>query len=105
MEIATTTMAGPTEALVKFCLLWSVLHRNKPPEVCNKVLNSMENYHSADLDKVFFSQNGILKKIQNYPSMHGNSEDVLSPEVERDLHDNAFQFHFKHSSRSLSVIG
>ena len=95
MEISTTTMASPPEALIKFCLLWSVLQRSKPPEVCDSVLSN-EEYNHNNLQTVF-SNHGLLKRLQN-------TEDILDPHTD-DKENNAFQFHFKHTSRSLSVIG
>ena len=98
MEIvsSTSTVAGPTDALVKFCLLWSAIHRSKPPEVCNNVLN-MENLQNTHLDNVFFNQKRL--NFQNHAI-----DDILDPHSSDDM-ENPFQFHFKHSSRSLSVIG
>lgn len=107
MEIlnSSTTVATPPEALIKFCLLWTVLQRSQPPKVCNSVLDMDEfPMNQAEVDKVLLAHNaGILKRMnQNQNSLHHYNDDILDPS--RDA-DNAFQFHFKHSSRSLSVIG
>ena len=103
MEIATTTMASPPEALIKFCLLWSVLQRSKPPEVCDSVF-SMEELANAHNLKTVFSNHGLLKRLQDHEQL--DASDFLQNPSENESEDNnAFQFHFKHTSRSLSVIG
>ena len=101
MEIATTTMASPPEALIKFCLLWSVLQRSQPPEVCDSVF-SMEGFADAHNLKTVFTNHGLLKHSLNPEIME--EKDFLNPENKNE-ENNAFQFHFKHTSRSLSVIG
>ena len=97
MEIATTTMASPPEALIKFCLLWSVLQRSKPRDVCDSVF-SMEELADQNNLQTVFSNHGLLKRLQH-------TDDILDPQTDEVKDNNAFQFHFKHTSRSLSVIG
>merc|ERR1719270_1841057 len=102
---STNAMAGsnPPQSLLKFCLLWTVLHRSSPPEVCN----SVADYHQADLEKVFFNQHDLLNRLQHRNSNSDIHHDVIDSNSNSKAgnSDNAFQFHFKHSSRSLSVIG
>jgi hypothetical protein len=103
---STTSMAGGSEpqSLLKFCLLWTVLHRSSPPDVCN----SVADYHqAADLDKVFFNNHHDLLKTLHHgrPHQEPNLINSNSNSKEAGNNDNSFQFHFKHSSRSLSVIG
>lgn len=108
MEIlnSSTTVATPPEALIKFCLLWTVLQRSQPPKVCNSVLDMDEfPMNQSEVDKVLLAHNaGILKRMNQKNSLHhyNSADDILDPNTDSD---NAFQFHFKHSSRSLSVIG
>merc|ERR1712088_10656 len=102
---STTSMAGGSEpqSLLKFCLLWTVLHRSSPPDVCN----SVADYHqTADLDKVFFNNHqNLLKTLHGRPHQEPNLINSNSNSKQAGNTDNSFQFHFKHSSRSLSVIG
>jgi len=106
MEIATTTMASPPEALIKFCLLWSVLQRSEPPEVCDSVF-SMEEFADAHDLQTVFSNHGLLKRLQIHDANPESANDFLNVDNSKDSsnENNAFQFHFKHTSRSLSVIG
>jgi len=104
---STTSMAGGSQpqSLLKFCLLWTVLHRSSPPDVCN----SVADYHqAADLDKVFFNNRNDLLKTLHHGRPGHQEPNLISPNSNSKQdgnNDNAFQFHFKHSSRSLSVIG
>merc|ERR1719270_3006272 len=102
---STNAMAGsnPPQSLLKFCLLWTGLHRSSPPDVCN----SVADYHQADLEKVFFNQHDLLNRLQHRNSNSDIHHDVIDSNSNSKAgnSDNAFQFHFKHSSRSLSVIG
>jgi len=100
---AASSMAGgtPPQSLIKFCLLWTVLHRSTPPEVCN----SVADYHQSDFNKVFFNQQELLKRLQHSHPQSNNILDSHSNSKADSTRDNAIQFHFKHSSRSLSVIG
>merc|ERR1711956_88617 len=97
--------SNPPQSLLKFCLLWTVLHRSSPPEVCN----SVADYHQEDLEKVFFNQHDLLQRLQHRQHSLNNHHDILDPNSKSKTtgknSENAFQFHFKHSSRSLSVIG
>jgi len=109
MSTASTSTLGagsnPPQSLLKFCLLWTVLHRSSPPEVCN----SVADYHQEDLEKVFFNQHDLLQRLQHRQNSFNNHHDILDPNSNSKTagknSENAFQFHFKHSSRSLSVIG
>ena len=104
MDLATSTVASPPESLIKFCILWTVLQRSQPPKVCDSVLKMEEYRHDQEaIDKVFLSNRGLLKRLKMYNNYEDeDNQDILQPS--RDT-NNAFQFHFKHSSRSLSVIG
>merc|ERR1711881_521273 len=113
MDILSNSSAPSSspQQLMKFCLLWTVLQRTKPPDVCNSVLSQQHQQHKFhDLDKVL-DHNEFIKKFQ-----HGNSADasITSPKKQDHIllgsannlqNNHAFQYHFKHSSRSLSVIG
>lgn len=109
MSTASTSTLGagsnPPQSLLKFCLLWTVLHRSSPPEVCK----SVADYHQDDLEKVFFNQHDLLQRLQHRQHSLNNHHDILDPNSNSKTagknSENAFQFHFKHSSRSLSVIG
>jgi len=107
---SAASMAGgsstPPQSLIKFCLLWTVLHRSTPPEVCN----SVADYHQSDFNKVFFNQQELLNRLKLNSHHHPQTNDILdsnsnSKTAIDTTRDNAIQFHFKHSSRSLSVIG
>jgi len=104
---STTSMAAGSEpqSLLKFCLLWTVLHRSSPPDICN----SVADYHkTADLDKVFFNNHqDLLKTLQHGRPQYQEPNLISSNSNSKQAgnHENSFQFHFKHSSRSLSVIG
>ena len=90
--------------VMQLLLFWPVLHRSSPPDVCN----SVADYHqAADLDKVFFNNHHDLLKTLHHgrPHQEPNLINSNSNSKEAGNNDNSFQFHFKHSSRSLSVIG
>merc|ERR1711997_857557 len=53
----------------------------------------------------FFNQQELLKRLQHSHPQSNNILDSHSNSKADSTRDNAFQFHFKHSSRSLSVIG
>merc|ERR1712008_118779 len=62
-----------------------------------------------DLEKVFFNQHDLLQRLHGRQHSLNNHHDILDPNSNSKTtgknSENAFQFHFKHSSRSLSVIG
>merc|ERR1711997_507919 len=61
---------------------------------------------TADLDKVFFNNHqNLLKTLHGRPHQEPNLINSNSNSKQAGNSDNSFQFHFKHSSRSLSVIG
>merc|ERR1711997_436862 len=61
---------------------------------------------TADLDKVFFNNHqNLLKTLHGRPHQEPNLINSNSNSKQAGNTDNSFQFHFKHSSRSLSVIG
>jgi len=107
METSTITnsaaqAAPPIENLVKFCLLWTVLQRTKPPQACNEVLKMRDfTENQIQLDHMLrnLKNNGLY---QNW-KLRSPHDNILTPN-ERDQM-NAFQFHYQHTSRSLSVIG
>lgn len=104
MENLTTTTAAtmsgyPAETLVKFCLLWSVFQRAQPPSACNEVL-------MMDQDQVeqVLTNKDWLKKL----NAHQENAKLRNSYLNQMHHGNsmnAFEFHFQHSSRSMSVIG
>ena len=107
MEASTLVpVTSPPESLIKFCILWTVLQSSKPPKVCNSVLYSEDYHHDQEaIDKVLTKHHGLLKRLQKYNN-NNNADDILDPDSAITRADGSpFQFHFKHSSRSLSVIG
>lgn len=88
------TTSSPPEALLKLCLLWSVLHRSPPPRACKSIMP--EKYEPIDLSHV----------LRNDGQLHINLEAINKfKNREPELRDNSYRFHYRHSSRSLSVIG
>jgi hypothetical protein len=99
---AAAQQAPPIENLVKFCLLWTVLQRTKPPQACHEVLKMRDfTENQIQLDHMLrnLKNNGLY---QNW-KLRSPHDNILTPN-ERDQM-NAFQFHYQHTSRSLSVIG
>ena len=81
------------------CLL---LQRTKPPQACNEVLKMRDfTENQIQLDHMLrnLKNNGLY---QNW-KLRSPHDNILTPN-ERDQM-NAFQFHYQHTSRSLSVIG
>lgn len=94
--------APPIENLVKFCLLWTVLQRTKPPQACHEVLKMRDfTENQIQLDHMLrnLKNNGLY---QNW-KLRSPHDNILTPNDRDQM--NAFQFHYQHTSRSLSVIG
>jgi len=90
----------PPETLVKICLLWTVLQRSKPPPACHDVLQ-MRDFTDNQLQLDHLIKN--RESLQNW-KIRLHSDYFDHPDRMKD-HMNNFQFHYQHSSRSLSVIG
>ena len=88
--------------LLYFVCLHFVLQRTKPPQACHEVLKMRDfTENQIQLDHMLrnLKNNGLY---QNW-KLRSPHDNILTPN-ERDQM-NAFQFHYQHTSRSLSVIG
>ena len=74
------------------------MHRkSKPPKVCDDI-DMMKMREFSDINQLQFNtRDRSLLQNWNIHSPH----DILGPKDQM----NAFQFHYQHTSRSLSVIG
>ena len=96
---ATVMMAKPTEALVKFCLLWSVLHTKPSPSDCKNAMKA----HDPKQRMIFTNKDllATLDGIHKYDNM--NKRTGLSSSQNEE--NRNYTLDYRHSSRSLSVIG
>ena len=93
---ASSSSLAPNHAFVKLCLLWTALHRtNSLPPACKGVL-SEDNL--VDLQK-----NANLGDILNRIN---DDKPAVFHQRPRDLsRDNHMKYHYRYTTRSLSVIG
>ena len=97
MRYVTDTQ-NPTQFNINIIFYRTVLHRkSKPPKVCDDI-DMMKMREFSDINQLQFNtRDRSLLQNWNIHSPH----DILGPKDQM----NAFQFHYQHTSRSLSVIG
>lgn len=107
-DLQLSSSSSSPQALMKFCLLWTVLQRTKPPDVCNSVLNRDPNkFHDLNMDKVLDHHHEFTKQFKTLSDGYSAKTAKKDPQLIHTsaMNNHPFQYQFKHSSRSLSVIG
>ena len=114
LSSSSTTTLAPNHAFVKLCLLWTALHQTHSlPPACQGVLTEdslkdLQGSQRANLGDILERINGVDGQ-HNYQEVFGVRQ--LAPSRGRDdypsgIHrNNHMKFHYRYTTRSLSVIG
>lgn len=96
---ASNVMTTSPDTFIKLCLLWTAIHRtNVLPGICKKVIpeDDVAKLRSqVDLAKVWGSLNNKQRSAYYRPSDRN---------IDRHR-ENHIQFHYRYTSKSLSILG